>query len=211
MATVQSSPEQKILLRNVSWKTYEHLLADHESSSAPRFAYDRGMLEIMSPSTEHEEYNRTIALLVEVVAEELSVDVRNVGSMTFRREDLERGFEPDSCFYIQNEEHVGGKAQIDLLVDPPPDLVIEIDITSPSLNKFPIYAQIGVPEIWRYGGERVAIFELQGTRYDEVAQSGALPPLDSVILSSLLEESKTLKRTAWLRKLREWARLHLQP
>lgn len=99
--TVQSPPiEQRIVLRNVAWDTYERLLADHVDSSTPRFTYDRGLLEIVRPSPEHETLNRTLALLVEVVAEEPSVDVGNVGSMTFRRQDLERGFEPDSCFYI---------------------------------------------------------------------------------------------------------------
>ncbi len=114
----------------------------------------------MSPSTEHEEYNRTIALLVEIFAVEAGLDVRNVGSMTFQREDLERGFEPDSCFYVQNETRVSGKTQIDLAVDPPPDLVIEVDITSPSLNKLPIHAQIGVPEVWRYDGRSLTMLGL---------------------------------------------------
>ena len=98
-------------------------------------------------STKHERPNRTLALLVEILAEELNMDVQRLGSTTFTREDLDKGFEPDSCFYIQNEARVRGKEEIDLAVDPPPDLVIEIDITSPSLNKFPIYARIGVPEV----------------------------------------------------------------
>ncbi len=122
METVERPVERKVILHNARWRTYERLLAEQESSSAPRFTYDRGELEIMSPSTEHEEHNRTIALLVELFAEEAGLDVRHVGSMTFRREDLGRGFEPDSCFYVQNEENVSGKAHIDLASDPPPDL-----------------------------------------------------------------------------------------
>ncbi|MDP9356919.1 MAG: Uma2 family endonuclease, partial [Chloroflexota bacterium] len=113
MQAVAGPPEQRILLRNVAWETYERLLADHLDSSAPRFAYDRGLLEIVRPSTEHETVNRTLALLVEVVAEELGIDVLNVGSMTFRRQDLQRGFEPGSSFYIQHESSVRGRTQID--------------------------------------------------------------------------------------------------
>jgi len=101
MATVLSLPEQRVILRKVSWQTYENLLSDHVDASAPRFTFDRGLLEIMSPSSEHEEYNRTLALLVEVLAEELRMDIRNLGSTTFKREDWQWGFEADSSFYIE--------------------------------------------------------------------------------------------------------------
>lgn len=206
METVRSLPEQKILLRNISWETYEHLLADHQDNSAPRFTYDRGMLEIMSPLPEHEKINRRIAQLVLAVTEEMGIEAEDYGSTTFSREDLERGFEPDSCFYIQNEELVRGKDRIDLTVDPPPDLVIEIDITRPSLNKFSIYSQLGIPEIWRYDGERLEILALENDGYVEVNESIALPSLTSATLSELVEQSKSMKRTAWLRKVRETVR-----
>ena len=171
MATVKTPSEQRVVLHNIGWATYERLLADNENNSAPRFAYDRGELEIMSPSPEHEKFNRRIAQLVLAVAEELGIEAEDLGSTTFRREDLERGFEPDSCFYIQNEEEVRGKDRMDLAVDPPPDLVIEIDITSPSLNKLPIYAQMGVPEVWRYDGERMTILILEDSDYAETTES----------------------------------------
>ncbi|MDP9473601.1 MAG: Uma2 family endonuclease [Chloroflexota bacterium] len=206
MQAVAGPPEQRILLRNVAWETYERLLADHLDSSAPRFAYDRGLLEIVRPSTEHETVNRTLALLVEVVAEELGIDVLNVGSMTFRRQDLQRGFEPGSSFYIQHESSVRGRTQIDPLVDPPPDLVIEIDVTHPSLNKLPIYAHLGVPEVWRYHDRRVTVLRSDGEEYRESAASVVLPPLTGDALTGLLSESRTLTRTAWLRALRAWAR-----
>jgi Uma2 family endonuclease len=160
----------------------------------------------MSPSPEHEAYNRSIALLVEFLAAELGIDVYNLGSTTFRREDLERGFEPDSCFYIENEERVRGKARIDLSVDPPPDLVIEIDITSPSFSKLTIYAQIGVPEVWRYDGERLKILVLEGSDYMETAESAVFPPVTSRVLSDFVEKSKTTRRTVWLEAVRRWAR-----
>ncbi len=209
MTAITSPPpsgEQRIVLRNITWETYESLLADHLDSSAPRFAYDRGLLEIVSPSTEHEKDNRTLALLVEVVAEELGIDVLNVGSMTFRRQDLQRGFEPESSFYIQHEAHVRGRAQIDLLIDPPPDLVIEIDIADPSFNKLPIYARLGVPEVWRYQDRRVTVLRLDGDDYRETAASSVLPPLTADVLARFVNESRLLARTGWLRALRAWIR-----
>lgn len=172
-------------------------------TSAPRFTYDRGELELLSPSPEHEAYNRSIALIVEFLAAELGIDVYDLGSTTFRREDLGRGFEPGSCFYIQNVERVRGKDRIDRAVDPPPDLVIEIDITSSTFSKLPIYSQIGVPEVWRYDGERLTILVLEGSGYAETA---VLPPITSGALTDFVEKSKTTRRTAWLEKVRDWAR-----
>src|SRR5437016_2292660 len=108
MATVVSQTEQRVVLYDVSWATYELLLTDHLDSSSPRFTYDRGTLEIMSPSNKHERINRSLALMVEVIAEERQLEWDNHGSTTFRRKDLERGFEPDSCFYFQNAERIRG-------------------------------------------------------------------------------------------------------
>jgi Uma2 family endonuclease len=206
METVQSPAEQRMILHDVSWRTYESLLEDHRDTGTPRFAYDRGTLEIMSPSPEHERVNRNIALIIEMVAAEFGIDVQDLGSTTFRREDLERGFEPDSCFYIQNEARIRGKDRIELPEDPPPDLVVEIDLTNPSLDKLPIYARLGVPEVWRYDGKNVSILRLEGDGYAEAGESAALPPLDAGTLGEFVEQSKKLRRTEWLRKLRGWAR-----
>jgi Uma2 family endonuclease len=209
METVKVPAEQRVVLHNIGWNTYERLLADHENNSGPRFTYDRGELEIMSPSPEHEKFNRRIAQLVLAVAEERGIEAEDFGSTTFRREDLERGFEPDSCFYIQNEEHVRGKNRIDLAVGPPPDMVI--DITSPSFSKLPIYAQIGVPEVWRYDGVRASIFVLEDREYAEAGESAALPSLTSDVLTRFIEESASPGSTHWLRTVREWARQNTGP
>src|SRR5215203_2515146 len=205
METVKSRAEQRVLLRNISWETYERLLDERGDSSSPRFAYDRGELEIMVVSGRHEKPNRLISLLVEVVAEEMDLDLVNLGSTTFRREDLQRGFEPDSCFYVQNEERIRGRVEIDPDVDPPPDLVIEVDITSPSLDRFPIYANFGVPEVWRYDGERIVVYELRDAEYVEVANSLCMPWFTSEILTRLVEQGLTMRRRSWTRKVREWA------
>ena len=194
-----------VILYGVSWNTYEQLLADLQDSHAVHCAYDRGVLEIMAPSAEHERPNRTIALFVEEVAAEMEIDVDNVGSNTFKREDLARGFEPDTCFYIQNAERVKGKARIDLTLDPPPDLIIEIDITSPSLNKFSIFAALGILEVWRYDGKAVTIFSLEHGEYRAQETSIVLPKVTSQIVSRFLEDSQSTKRSTWIRSIRAWA------
>lgn len=199
-------PAQRIVLHGVSWETYESLMADFSDSSVPHFAYDEGTLEIVSPSQEHEELNRNFASLVEMITIEVGLDHRNCGSTTFKRKDLKKGFEPDTCFYFQSVERIEGKKNLDLTIDPPPDLVIEIDIYHESLKKFPLYAQTGVPEVWRYDGQAVKIFQLVGGEYQERDLSIALPLLSGDELSALIEASKSKKRLDWLREVREWAR-----
>lgn len=206
MATVTAPPEQRIVLHDISWDTYERLLADHIDSSAPRFTYDQGELEILSPSTEHEEGNRTLALLVEIIAIELSLVVRNVGSMTFKRQRLQRGFEPDSSFYVQNVDRVRGRRQIDLAVDPPPDVIIEIEITRSAIPRLPIYAAMKMPELWRWDGERATIMLLAGHEYVAAPRSAALPLLTQEDLTRFMTESRALERPIWAQRLREWAR-----
>jgi Uma2 family endonuclease len=206
MAAVLTLPEQKVILRGVSWQTYERLLAEHVEQSGIRFTYSDGILEIMVLSGRHEKPNRTLALLVEVLAEELQMDVERFGSTTFKRADLSKGFEPDSCFYIQHLGAIHGQEEIDLTLDPPPDLVIEIDITSPSLNKLPLYAAVGVPEVWRYDGEHVFILRLEGQQYREAPHSAAFPLLTSAMATRLLMDSTQMRSTVWLRQLRDWVR-----
>ena len=208
MATAVNQTEQRVVLHDVSWATYEHLLADHLDCSSPHFTYDRGTLEIMSPSGRHEHANRSIATLVEVLAEEWEMDLINLGSTTFKREDFQRGFEPDTCFYFQNAERIRGKDEIDLHVDPPPDLVIEIDITGGSLDKLPIYAALGIPEVWRYVGNRLLILALAVNDYVEVEESLILLGLTGAIIVRFVEESHTLKRPVLMKRIREWARGH---
>ncbi|MFN8489657.1 MAG: Uma2 family endonuclease [Caldilineaceae bacterium] len=205
--TAWVSNGQCVILHDVSWETYERLLVEHEENSGTHFTYNQGMLEIMVLSARHESLKHILALLVDLIAAELNVDLYGLGSTTFQREDLARGFEPDACFYIANEAAVRGKAAIDLTIDPPPDLVIEIDITSPSLNKFPIFATLGVTEVWRYDGEQVHILALQGDQYVVQPESIFLPPVTGKVLTELVAASQSLKRTAWLRRVREWAQV----
>jgi Uma2 family endonuclease len=206
VTTVLALPEQRMLLRNVRWETYERLLDDHVDVSAPRFNFDRGTLEIMSPSSEHEEYKQALTLLVELLADGFGLDIRNLGSMTFKRSERERGFEADVCFYVQSAGKLAGKTHIDPSVDPRPDLVIEVEITAPALNKLPIYADFGVPEVWRYDGERLHIVHLHEGEYAEHEQSGVFPGISAEDVSRLVRQSLLLKRTEWLREIRSWMR-----
>jgi len=206
VGTVLTLPEQRVVLQNVSWETYERLLADHAEASTPRFTFDRGMLEIMSPSSEHEKGKQTLSLLVEVMAEALGVDIENLGSTTFKRSQLERGFEADVCFYVQNAERMHSKIHIGPAVDPAPDLVIEVEITKPALNKLPIYADFRVPEVWRYDGSRLVVLQLTGLEYTETGSSLAFPKASAAEMSRLIEKGMSLKRTQWLQDLRNWVR-----
>jgi len=205
MATVLELPEQKVILDGVSWDTYTRLLEEHECSAGTRFNYDDGALEIMVLSAEHERLKQALTTLVVLIAAEMAIDIDAVGSTTFRREDLSKGFEADSSFYVQNRLLVAGKKRIDLNADPPPDLVIEIDITSPSLNKLPLYAALGVQEVWRNDGSAVTILRLVNQRYAEVEGSEAVPGVKSDRLSELLELCKTMSSTEWVRLVRETA------
>lgn len=205
MATVERAPEQRTVLRHIGWDTYERILRDHADSSAPRLTYDRGTLEIMIPLPVHEQYTHFIELLVIVVAEQAAIDLCGRRSTTFTREDLARGFEPDTCFYIQHEALVRGKPRLDLRVDPPPDLVVEIDITHSTLDKLALYAAFEVPEVWRYDGERPAILARAGDGYAERERSLALPLVTAAALTALLTDSIGLGDLAWLRRVRAWA------
>jgi Uma2 family endonuclease len=208
MTAILSPPEQRVVLRNISWETYERILAEHVDSSSPRFTFDRGDLEIMSPLPEHERYNLRLADLIGIIGEEMNIEIEALGSTTFKREDLERGFEADSCFYVQNAERVRNKARIDAAIDPPPDLVIEIEFTSPAINKLAVYAKFGVPEVWIYNGDRLAIFRLSDGRYQAEEQSAVFPGLSATALMQLLEQGKRLGRTGWLKLARAWVREH---
>jgi Uma2 family endonuclease len=209
MTATLTPPEQAtktIILDNISWETYQRLLADRGERAKPRYAYDRGRLEIMVSSFEHENLKHDIATLVEVIAEELQLDLVGAASTTFDREGLTQGFEPDACFYLQNAARVRGRKRIDLAIDPPPELVIEIDVTSPSLDKFPIFAGLGIEEVWRYHKQVLTVFRLQGAIYEKLQASEVLPGIAADTLTRLIANSQQMKRTEWLREVRESTR-----
>ena len=204
----QVSGAARVLLRGVSWGTYENLLADHDGCAGPRFTYDSGFLEIMTLSIEHEEPNRILASLVELILGEWEADFLRAGSHTFKRTELAKGFEPDSCFYIRHPEVVRGKRRLNLATDPPPDLVIEIEVTEPLLPRLPIFAAVGVPEIWQYDGSALHVLVLEGSAYREAVESTILPRLSAATIASFVQQGLEMTSPVWIRKVREWARAH---
>jgi Uma2 family endonuclease len=142
---------------------------------------------------------------VDVVVQVLDLRVDSLGSSTFRREDIARGFEPDSCFYVTNAHRVRGKKRIDLTVDPPPDLVIEIDIASSSIPKAPIFARIGVPEVWRFDGKSLRMWKLEDEDYVAIDRSLSFPILTSAALEDFLAKSQEWEDYPRLaRFIRDW-------
>jgi Uma2 family endonuclease len=136
--------QQHFVLTGISWDLYERLL-DESGTRQIRATYDNGDLEMMAPLPVHELWKKRISRLIELMTADLGIEVLAVGAATFRRKDLAKGLEHDECYYIQNVAAVRGKSDIDLAVDPPPDLAIEIDITHRSIAREPIYAASECP------------------------------------------------------------------
>jgi Uma2 family endonuclease len=197
-------PDQIALLHDVSWETYECLLADHVNGAVPRFTFDRGTLEIMSPFTDHEEYKQFLTQIVECVARGLRLSIRSLGSSTFKRSRLQRGFEADACFYVQTAKRMAGKFPIDPESDPGPDLVIEIETTSSALDKLPLFADFAVAEVWRYDGERLTILQLRGHEYADSPVSGIFPNVSAIDLTRLAARGLQLERIEWLDEVEHW-------
>jgi Uma2 family endonuclease len=194
---------------DVTWEEYEQLLADLGDDYAVRIFYDQGGMEIMSPDSIHEKHKSIIHRLISALSDELDIDVESFGSTTFRRKIKSKGAEPDDCFYVQNASLVIGKrGKLDLSHDPPPDLVLEIDHTSASLDKFPIYAGLGVPEIWRLSKDGVQIHLLTEEGYEQSSTSRAFPFLTSDALSLFLEQGLSEGERKTTRVFRAWVREH---
>ncbi|MGF1515839.1 MAG: Uma2 family endonuclease [Elainellaceae cyanobacterium] len=195
-----------VVLKNVSWQQYEGLLEVLGDRPSSRIAYDDGALEIMTPLPDHEYFSDSLADAVKDIADELDMDYDCYGSATWRRELKKAGVEPDQCFYIQNEPLIRGQLEFDLATDPPPDLAIEVDYSSKSLNRFPIYARLGVPEIWRYDKGVLTIYLLDGDGYRESEASLAFPVLPVQELPSLIQEYRPQGKRLMRRAFRQWAR-----
>lgn len=209
LEAIEHLPQGAMLrLERITWNEYEQLLEEIDEHPGMRVSYNEGRVEIMSPTHEHEMYKDFCTSLARILSEELSVPVETAGSTTYKREQLMKGAEPDGSFYVQNARAIIGigKRNIDLSIDPPPDVVVEIDITSESLGKFPIYAAFGVPEIWRYDGEHAQIYHLVNQSYVEADMSLAFGCLTAQALTDFIEQSKTKGQSAALAAFRQWVR-----
>lgn len=198
-------PGHQLLLKDVSWQMFEDILEELGESRAARVSYSKGMLEIMTPLPEHEDDKVMIGDLVKALLEELDVEFRSLGSTTFKNQEMLQAVEADDCFYIQNEAAIRGKKRLDLSVDPPPDLAIEIDLTS--RTKFNNYEALGVPELWRYDGQKLQRNVLANGNYLETKISYNFPNLPIVEVShQYIEQSKVQGRNATMKVFRSWVR-----
>lgn len=204
-ATLIQSPD-RVILQHISWQTYQSLIRDLEQEPALRLTYDRGTLEIRMPLAPYESAKKLLGRLIEAATEELGLEIRSLGSRTCDRPDLAKGLEPDQCYYIQNEAQVRGVTQIDLTQFPPPDLAVEVDITSSSLDRLSIYADLKVPEVWRYDGQSLTIHTLQDGVYEVSDRSIALSPLTAENIEQFLELQSTTGENHLIKQFRQWLR-----
>jgi Uma2 family endonuclease len=203
------SPDSMLVQHNVTWDEYEELLAAVGKASGLRISYGDGRLQIMTLSFKHEQYVKLIERLVGHLSIVRHLRVLFYGGATMKKEGVQKGVEPDACFYVQSANRVGKKDLIDLTSDPPPDLVVEIDLHHESLSKFPIYATLDVPEIWRYDGVSLTIFQFSEGEYLPCESSQSLPLLTTTVLTDFLRRSPKEDQYDILLAFEEW--LKAQP
>jgi Uma2 family endonuclease len=207
MTTVElPSPPQRLVLQGVRWEVYQELRKLPENDHV-RMTFDEGVLEMMTPSASHERWSYLIGRLIDAWTLELSLDVVSCRSMTVSRKDLQKGLEPDNCYYVQHESQVWQKAELDFAVDPPPDLAIEIDVSRSSVGKRKLYAAFGVPEVWRYDGQRIEVYTLgPKQRYVPRVESVCFPgiPLDE--MARVLGRMNIERETALILSFRDYVR-----
>ncbi|KAI9129189.1 Uma2 family endonuclease [Acaryochloris sp. CCMEE 5410] len=199
--------EQRLTLNNVSWDTYEKLLDAFGEHRAVRLHYDEGVLEFMVPLEAHENPSDLVGLFICTLVVESGMDLKCMASTTLRREKLKKGAEPDKCYYIQNESLVRGRT-VDLEKDPPPDLVVEIDITHTDIDKNTLYANMGVPEFWRFNGAVLTIFQLDQGQYQEVDVSPTFDWVPKDVFYHFLKQGKKIGEAQAIRELKKWIEQH---
>jgi Uma2 family endonuclease len=197
--------EQRLLLSLVSWDKYEQMAAWFEGRHL-RLTYDRGELEIRTVSHPHEFGKHQIGILVILLVEELNIDIHGGGSMTFKREDLDRGLEPDECYWIEHEPQMRNVEEYDPQQDPPPDLVLEVEVSRSALDRMGIYAAMKVPEIWRWDGENLSFWLLKRGKHVASPVSRSFPMLSAHEIVRFVRMRGTMSETRLLRTFREWVR-----
>ena len=205
-AIEQLEPGRFAVYDDVSWEEYEELSDQIIDDPSVCLTYDRGRLEIMPVSGEHDHYSRIILLAVAVLCDETDREMEPYGSMTLKQVATQQATEPDECFYIRHAHQARGIKRLDLRYDPPPDLAVEIDITHGSMSKLPIYAEVGVPEVWRYNRRRVQFFRLVGAEYVEIPVSDEFPFLTPQAVADVIALAQNEGQTTARRAFREWVR-----
>jgi Uma2 family endonuclease len=201
-------PGTVVTFSDVSWDEYDELLHELDERPYYRLTYDDGRLEVMTLSPEHESPAALLPHLILVIAEACDLDFLSLGSTTLRKKRRSKGTDPDDCFYFKEFKKIAGKKRLDLAVDPPPDLALEVDITSGSISKFPIYAAIGVPELWRHDGKRMSFYRLAGDEYLEIGHSDLFPFLTPGVVLEFLEKGEAEGTLAMVKEFRKWVSAH---
>jgi len=206
MVAIKPLAETRTLLRNLSWQTFKVMLAEMGTQRHNRIAYESGTVEIMTPLMPHENSNRMIEVFIGVMCEELGLELKRTGSLTLTRDDLERGGEPDSSYYLQNESLVRNKDNIDLAIDPHPDLVLEVEYSRSAINKLTLYASMGIPEVWRFNGNLLQVYTLAEGQYTEVELSPTFNPIPVKAMTGFLQQVTTKGEIAVTREFRTWVK-----
>jgi Uma2 family endonuclease len=202
---IERMPVDSVLTQHgVSWDEYEELLEALGDASGLRISYDEGQLQIMTLSQRHERYSTLIERMVDRMSRLLRIKILFYGSTTIKKQHQQKGVEPDACFYVQNAALVGTKDEIDFNVEPPPDVVVEVDLHNGSLSKFPIYAALGVPELWRHDGNSLTIYHLRDEEYVASEASLSLPILTGAVLTEFLARSPKQDQYDILLAFEEW-------
>lgn len=209
MVAIITTKENRAVLQNISWQTFKTMLMEMGSERNTRLAYDNGTVEIMTPLMPHENSNRIIEGFIVALCEEFNFDFKRTGSLTLTRDNLERGGEPDSSYYIQNESLVRNKENIDLTIDPPPDLVLEVEYSRSRIDKPSLYTAIGVPEFWRFNGTVLRVYTLNDNQYTEAQTSPTFAPVPVGEIPRFIQEAKKKGEMTTTRDFRAWVRKYL--
>jgi Uma2 family endonuclease len=196
-----------VVIPNTDWHTYSRLLRVFAERPAVRLTYDRGVLEIMSPSLRHDRPTDLLGVLIRALTDELGLAVMGGGSTTLRRRRQHRGLEPDRCYWIANEPAVRAVQELDLTIHPPPDLAIEVDVSRSSLDRMGIYAALGVPEVWRLDAPSLTFHVVNAARsYELVTHSRSFPQVTPADLMRFLTMLGREEENAIVRQFRAWVK-----
>ena len=201
----ETEADQCVVLRDIGWEGYSRLLQIRGERGVPRMVYLDGSLILMSPSFPHEHFKKRLGIFVEEVTVGLEIPCTPAGSTTFRRRAKRGGVEGDETYYLVNEAKIRGKKKLNLKIDPPPDLAIEVVWTHDADAAIEVYRRIKVPELWIYDHDKLRILVLQPNgRYVEVERSAAFPFLTATEITSWIQKPQSGPETTWIMEVRRW-------
>lgn len=200
-SVLSEASETRMVLENVSWETFV-ALADERRGSVPRMTYNGGILEMMSPKRKHENIGRLIGRMIEAYSEIKGIEILSVASITVKRSDLKKAYEADESYYVTSIDHVLAKEELDFEVDPAPDLVVEVELTSSAIDKLELFAAMQIREVWRHDGTSVQFYRWVEGRYESIPTSIELPGLDSALINRFLDQRLQAGETTFIRAFR---------